>query len=331
MYRVLFSGMIVLAGVSAAFDVSAGTYKKYFLDEDGGGWAMITDETDWGGPSRSRVTVNENGAINTYIDENSATQNVFPDPDTSTTDNNFDEGFMWGPGHEPSPNFSHSWGIFKFDLTALIGTNNRATTDGVIRFDNWWNHYNDNWEHQVSGDAPPYWADSIALYEIPAGKMTNSNAGPGTSSSDAAGYRHAFRHASLNSVTSNQTDTAWLPTAENPGTPLSLWDGVLANGGGVNYIEFVIPKEVINGWIDDPSSYHGLILAGLGGQDVNGDYFDEQFRNGGVWVEHGRTSNLTSGANFLTFEFDVVPEPASVGLFGLAAFTLLRRRPARRL
>jgi hypothetical protein len=273
---VIVSSLVICA--AAALPARAAEYRKCFLNEDGGGWGMVTTEPDWGGTTRSN---------------NDIPSGAWPaNPD----------GFMFGPGHQPAPDFTHSWGLVKFDLMGLIGTSQRATGDATVSFDIWWNHFCYAWLEHYDPDVAPFIPGSLAIYEIPAGKVPGSVIPlPGSSASDPGGYRYAFNEASYDSITSGGTDE-WLPTCENVGEPLVLWDGIEhddpAPGSPVGrYIEFTIPQAVINRWIAHPETYNGLLLAAI--------EEDWQFRNGGVYASLWRQggTSFSYGANYLTFDY----------------------------
>jgi hypothetical protein len=273
----------VIAGLTCASAADAATlFKSSVNDSTGGAWGFVTNEPDWGGMSKTAT--------------NRPTSQTYPAVGDNT------QVAMFGPGHHAaaandwSTPTTHAYPLFKFHLAGLYGTNNRATTDATLNLQVYWNHFNTGFGNtRISDTANPNWghgtdntawiANSLALYQIPAGKLAGAN------STTPATVVTALKGASYNSLTSNGTDN-WLPVRGSM-SAVSTWNGV-------SNLQFTIPQATINAWLDDPSTYNGLTLANTTP--------DEQFLNGAI------VFTADQNANTLSFSYAPVPEPTCMSL-----------------
>lgn len=283
--------LAVLAGLACVQTADAALYNASVNGSAGGSWGFVTNEPDWGGTAKTAI--NELGQVYPPAGEHRLA--------------------MFGPGHHAAVAFNwsnpttHAWALLKYDLGSLYGSNYRATSDAVLNLSTWWNHFNTGFaDTRVTDTSNPNWGHgsdntnwipgSLAVYEIPAGKLA------GSASTSLATVQSVFQNASYNAITANGTDP-WLPVAGSM-TPIATWDGN-------SNVQFTIPMDIINRWIADPSSYNGIAIASVTP--------DEQFRNGAVWFGGG------SSANTLSFNYALVPEPMICGLL-LGVGVLLTRR-----
>ncbi len=275
-----------------------------------GAWAFITNADQWGGPDRSEANY---------------TFGWPGDNDDVTIIGPADDHWTWDTpdGSKPADDVFHDpralacsgmgWGLLKFDLSDLLGSGLRATSDGYVRLEIFWNHYGS----QDGAEALPYdppLPGSLSLYQIPDGVLPGAQRTdpgdwrgpdgiPDTADDyqDPGGYMEAFYTASYNSLTANGTNP-WLPTPDNPAPgglqPVSVWDGTFYEAEPDTYnVRFVLPREVINGWIEDPSSYRGLVLAATAENWYKRNFgFRTKFS---LWSDYAQTPDC--------LEFDYAP------------------------
>jgi hypothetical protein len=323
--RILLAVGVLCAGAGIAH---AARYQKCFAYEAGpagldesaygpqagasGAWAMVTDAPAWGGCEASLVDPG------------------WPDQVTQ-------QGFVFGPEDnsfvddgDNSTN-RHAWGLVRSNLSQISRKGYTVLGDATLTLCVWWNGYHDG------GMPRTYLPESAGLWEIPAGKIPNSNALSQGSYTPAHedpethewvdatqpweaqdGFAKGFREASVSSITSAGTDM-WLPIPGSTDGALSLWDGVMGcntdregQAGALSVMTFVIPQATVQGWLDDPASHNGLVFAAVaddihmrnGGIRTGMDYMGAAFVNNVNTLQFDYTTNGDAGGDGLVTDAD---------------------------
>ena len=198
----------------------------------------------------------------------------------------------------------NNWGLNQWDLSSLTG---ETVTSVSLFFD-----VQENFTNANHGST----LDTISIHEIfstNAGWLEGGQVVNGTNVETNGGATFNFQ-----SQTSATTGTAWQDAAGNDlSNLLGAFDTTAIDsiagydqGTGPDTVSFNLPVALVQGWVDDPSSFAGLVLQ----SNDNGDNL-------------GRF-NFLGNPGTLSITTAAVPEPSSlaiVGMFGIAAFMRRRR------
>lgn len=139
--------------------------------------------------------------------------------------------------------------------------------------------------------------------------------------------------AKLDVYSPGDIDVANVDAYDNRDSLLALKQNLLTTDAAVSSITMtsngtysIDITDLYNGWVADPYTNNGLVLAsavGWEGEITQDNLFDVANRIGSVYASFGR-----DGANAPYISTTPIPEPMSLLLMGIGASVLLKRRKA---